>query len=321
MTPFWVVAGRRVREALKAKHVPLIALAAVFSFVVMMFNVPAPGGTTGHATGAAIAAIAIGPWAAVLAVSAALTIQALLFGDGGVTAIGANCLTMAVIMPFAAYYVYRLISGNADASARRRTIAAAVAGYVSLNIAAFVTALLFGVQPLIASRPDGTPLYCPYPLSIAVPAMMIEHIFLFGFIEAAVTGLAIGWLYKLDPSLFSQSEADDAGESRRRPVVRYLWIAIAVIILLTPLGLIATGTAWGEWSAEELQSKIGFVPDGFTKLEGIWKAALPDYSLPAWDGTAGTVFAYILSAVVGIAVTALVMFVIIKLLMMKRQQE
>ena len=109
--PFWYVASRKVKTQLHTKLVPLMAVVSAFSFVVMMFNLPLPGGTTGHAVGLAIAAIVLGPWAAVLAISIALLIQAVLFGDGGITAIGANCLNMAIVGPFAAWAVFRLVRG------------------------------------------------------------------------------------------------------------------------------------------------------------------------------------------------------------------
>jgi len=71
----------------------------------MMFNVPIPGGTTGHAVGGVLAAILLGPWGACIVITVALVIQALLFGDGGITAIGANCFNMAFVLPFAGYYI------------------------------------------------------------------------------------------------------------------------------------------------------------------------------------------------------------------------
>src|ERR1035438_4469097 len=94
--PFWRMALRRVKKAMNSRQVPLLSLFAAFSFVIMMFNLPLPGGTTGHATGIGLATVVIGPWAAMLAVSVALVVQALFFGDGGVTAIGANCFNMAI---------------------------------------------------------------------------------------------------------------------------------------------------------------------------------------------------------------------------------
>ena len=201
MIAAWSWASRVVSKTLKSYQVPLLAIGAAFSFVIMMFNVPIPGGTTGHAVGGALVAIILGPWAAMIAISVALVVQALLFGDGGITAIGANCFTMGVVLPFVAWWTYRLIAGSSDVGSRRRVLAAAVAGYVSLNAAALATAVLFGVQPIIAHAPNGQPLYAPYPLAIAVPVMAIEHLVLFGFIEAIVTGLVVAYLQRADASL------------------------------------------------------------------------------------------------------------------------
>src|SRR5512136_3346410 len=114
MIPIWIYSGRKLSTELRSKQVPLLALAAAFSFVIMMFNVPIPGGSTGHAVGGAIIGIVLGPWAGVIAISVALVLQALMFGDGGITAIAANCFNMGVAMPFLGYYVYKLISGGTD---------------------------------------------------------------------------------------------------------------------------------------------------------------------------------------------------------------
>jgi cobalt/nickel transport system permease protein len=150
-----------------------------------------------------IVAILLGPWAASIAVSIALIVQALLFGDGGITAIGANCFNMGVVMPFVGYCTYALIAGKSAMTSSRRWIAGAVAGYLALNVAAVCAGIEFGIQPLIASSPDGHPLYAPYPLSIAVPAMAIEHLILFGFVEALVTALIIRYLQKTDSDLLT----------------------------------------------------------------------------------------------------------------------
>ena len=199
--PFWAVASWRLNKTLKAKQAPFLAIGAAFSFVIMMFNIPIIGGTTGHATGATLIAILLGPWAALISVSVALIIQAVLFGDGGITAIGANCFNMAVAGVFSGYAVYRLIAGHAGVLSRRRWIAGAVAAYVSLNVSALLTAVQFGVQPLLERSADGQPLYSPFPLAIAVPAMAIEHLLVFGFIEAAVTALVIKYFQKNDPEM------------------------------------------------------------------------------------------------------------------------
>ena len=113
MVPLWALASRFVRRSLKQRQVPYLALGAAFSFVIMMFNIPIPGGSTGHAVGGVIVAILLGPWAALIAISIALVIQALLFGDGGVTAIAANCFNIAFVMPMTGYLVYRAVSRGA----------------------------------------------------------------------------------------------------------------------------------------------------------------------------------------------------------------
>jgi len=194
------VAVRKVKKDLAARNIPYLGMAAAFSFIIMMFNLPVPGGTPGHAVGSAVIAILFGPWAAMIAVSVALIIQALVFGDGGITAIGANCFNMAVFMPFAAWYIFKLF-GNNPARKSRVFIAAFISGYLSLVLAAILTAIEFGIQPMIASTADGKALYCPYDLSIAIPAMAIEHLLLFGIAEGLITAFIIRYFLKNEPGL------------------------------------------------------------------------------------------------------------------------
>jgi len=104
-------------------------------------------------------------------------------------------------MPMAGYLVYRLISKGASVTAKRRWVAGAVGGYVGLNMAAVTTAIMFGLQPLLAKGADGRPLYFPYPLEVAVPVMAAQHLFLFGIIEAVLTGLLIIYFQRADPSI------------------------------------------------------------------------------------------------------------------------
>ncbi len=193
---FLAVALKKIRETLSAKNIPYLGMASAFSFLIMMFNVPIPGGTTGHAVGASIVALVLGPWTAVAAVSVALIIQAFLFGDGGITAIGANCFNMAVVMPFVSIVVFKLVRGRASGG-WRVYLGSFLAGYIGLVAAAIVTAVEFGIQPLIASA-NGRPLYAPYPIEIALPAMAIEHLVLFGVIEGLVTLLVLMYFLKND---------------------------------------------------------------------------------------------------------------------------
>lgn len=205
--PLWAAASRILKKTLKQKQIPLLAIGAAFSFVIQMFNIPIPGGTTGHAVGGVIVAILLGPWAAFAAVSVVLVIQALLFGDGGMAAIGANIFNMGFVVPFAGYYVYRLIGAGAGPHSKRLIAAAAIGGFVGLTAGAATTGFELGLQPLIAHTAEGQPLYAPYPLNIAVPAMLVEHLVIFSWVEAAVTALVLAYLQRTDPALLEGGNA------------------------------------------------------------------------------------------------------------------
>lgn len=218
IAPIWIYASKKIKTRLKATHVPLLALSSAFSFVIMMFNIPIPAGTTGHATGATLIAILLGPWPAVIAVSIALVIQAFVFGDGGITAIGANCFNIAFAEVLVGYGIYRLIAPGvrgqrvkgeeentqapvAPAFGRRDLIGAAVGSYFGINLAAFLTAIELGIQPLLHVGPDGRPLYSPFQLALTIPAIMIEHLLVFGAVEAIVTVLVLVYLRKSYPEM------------------------------------------------------------------------------------------------------------------------
>jgi cobalt/nickel transport system permease protein len=199
--PFWTVAAKRVQKTLSAKQVPLLAIGAAFTFLIMMFNVPIPGGTTGHAVGGVLVAILLGPWAAVIAVTIALGIQALLFGDGGITAFGANCFNMAVVLPFAGWAVYKLLAGSSSVNSKRRMIAAGAGGYAGICLASLFAGVEFGIQPLLHQGADRHALYCPFGLSVAIPAMLGEHMLVFGWVEAIVTAGVVTYLGKHSPEM------------------------------------------------------------------------------------------------------------------------
>ena len=320
MVPIWYKASKVLKKTLKAKHASYLALSAAFSFVIMMFNIPTPGGSTGHCVGGALVAIFLGPWAALMAISVVLIIQALLFGDGGITAIGANCFNMAVVMPFTGYYVYKILSSGSEISSKRRIFAAGIAGYLSLNLSAIFTAVEFGIQPFIAQASDGTPLYAPYPLSIAVPVMAVEHLAFFGFVEAFVTALVLAHVARREPSILGISGPAPANANGKRAASsKYLWAGLGILILLTPLGLIASGTAWGEWTAEELRALLGFAPEKLKQIEGLWPSLMADYKLPGWDNPLMSALGYILSAVLGVVVIVTISFVVSRFLFSKER--
>jgi len=309
--PFWYVALRRVRKALHTRLVPRLSLFAAFSFVVMMFNLPLPGGTTGHAVGIGLATVVLGPWAAMLAVSIAIVIQALFFGDGGITAIGANCFNMAIVGALVAYAVYRPLAK------RWPVVAAGLAGYAAINISALLAAIEFGLQPLWYRDASGAPLYCPYPLSVTIPAMMIGHLTIAGFAELVISAGVVAFLRRSDPAMLQ-------GGASSRPIPA--WAALAVLLILTPLGILAAGSAWGEWMASDFsdpaaraqiaaqslhQPPPAHAPQGLARLATIWTAPFARYAPPFIRGVS---FGYLLSAMFGTGLVMLSCLTVVRLL-------
>jgi cobalt/nickel transport system permease protein len=314
--PFWYVAFARVKRLLNTRLVPLLAVVSAFCFVIMMFNVPLPGGTTGHAVGVGAATVVLGPWASMLAVSIALLIQAVFFGDGGITTLGANCFNMAIVGSLVAHFVYRAVAGRAAITSSRRVVAAGLAGYAAINVAALFTATELGMQPVFFKDASGAPLYAPYALHIAIPAMMLGHLTFAGLAELFVSGGVVAYLQRTNPALLGQKPSARADEARPTGAsgwgtTRPLWIRLALLMLLTPLGILAAGTAWGEWGAkdfadpqmrQQIAAASGNVappsqqPQGLTRLSSLWSAPFPQYAPPFVRHPA---FGYIMSAVFG----------------------
>ena len=101
--------------------------------------------------------------------------------------------------------------------------------------------------------------------------------------------------------------------------INKLWLGLVILILLSPLGIIIpekfkAGSAWGEWGVDEIQKIIGYIPRGLEKLAGLWKAPIPDYTLPG-------PFGYILSAIIGVLAVAVVAFVLGKILSAKKDRR
>ena len=298
--PFWYLALNRVRKILTQRTVPVLALFAAFAFVLQMFNVPLPGGTTGHAVGGTLLAIILGPWAAVLGISVVLGIQALFFGDGGLITFGANVFNMAIVLPLVGYFIYKVISSDSEATSPRRLLGAVVGSFFAIMAAAFLTGIELGIQPALFHSADGTPLYAPYALNVALPAMLIGHFLIVAPIEAIVTGGVFAYLQRTHSSLI---KADSP--QKKEGKLWLLWGALGLAVLATPIGLLASGTAWGEWGADELEEMgLGFIPQGIEKFAGWWPAPLPDYGFSRMGAAIG----YILSALVGIGLVTFLLW-------------
>ncbi len=245
--PAWAVATQKVKKVLNNRTVPLLAIFSAFSFTIMMFNVPVPGGTTAHGVGGTLIAVVLGPWAACIAVSTALILQALFFGDGGVLAIFANCLNMAIILPFVGYVTYRLLAAGSPVLSTRRAVAAGIGAYVGITVAAFTVGVELGIEPIFFSQ-NGHALYSPYGLSEAIPAMVAAHAFGASIVEALITGLGVAYLQRRHPEyLTSMSRifAPDAaaeGTVAQRPLWQLVAAAVgAAVVALAAIGLIEGG--------------------------------------------------------------------------------
>jgi cobalt/nickel transport system permease protein len=321
--PFWYVALERVKKALHTRLIPRLSLFAAFSFVIMMFNLPLPGGTTGHAVGIGLAAVVLGPWAAMLAVSVAIVVQALFFGDGGITAIGANCFNMAIAGALVAYGTYRLIAGRSEITSTRRAVAAGIAGYFAVNVSALLAAVEFGIQPLLYHDASGAPLYCPYPLSVAIPAMMLGHLAVAGIAEAFVSSGVVAFLQRSDAAALRRTSPVAPSVAAPAPTTKFsrlrpLWAALALLLVLTPLGVLAAGAAWGEWMASDFsnptvrtqmaaasraQAPPPHAPEGLARLSTIWTAPFARYAPPLVRNAS---FGYMLSAMFGVGLIVLI---------------
>lgn len=297
MVPVWKKAVKKVQEEIPREKLPMLGVGAAFSFLMMMFNVPLPGGTTGHAVGGTLLAILIGPYAACLSVTVALFIQAVLFGDGGILAFGANCFNMAFILPFTGYYIYSFIKSKLN-SPSGESLGILIGSYIGINVAAFLTAVEFGIQPLLFKDALGQALYCPYPLSVSIPAMMIPHILMAGVVEAVFTLAIIAYIRRVSPGTLYEGK-------RERP--NSIMALVVLLICLTPLGLIASGTAWGEWGSDEIHQVVsqgeplGYTPHGMAEGFG-FNAMMPDYTI----GGLPEIIGYVLSAVAGASLLIIV---------------
>ncbi len=364
MVPVWAISVRKLRSHLGGelgketkgnllseredagkmarRRLTMLGAAAAFSFLGMMFNIPLPGGTTGHAVGGTLTAILAGPYGACISVSVALLLQALLFGDGGILAFGANCFNMAFVMPFVGYGLYLLIAGRggktkadgktAGAVSSRELLGVALGSYAGINAAALCAAIEFGIQPLLFKDASGMARFCPYPLSISIPAMMAGHLTIFGLAEVMYTGVIFTFLAKTAPELLTgrvsaghssvtageesaeiKEDANGSGKGKGRLGNKAVPVLLGLLMVLTPLGLLAEGTAWGEWGTDEIAATgAGYTPSGMTNGFS-FEALLPDYSL----GNAPAAVGYVLSALLGTAI----LLIVFRLLTVKNKKS
>jgi cobalt/nickel transport system permease protein len=269
-----VLALRQTRQQLNDQQIPFLGVLAAFVFAAQMINFPVAGGTSGHLLGGALIAILIGPWASVLVMTSVLAVQALLFQDGGLLAIGFNAFNMGVIAAFvgyAAYVMVRRLLGNARLS---QLIGAAVAAWLSVVVAAAATALELALSETAA-------------LDVVLPAMLGIHA-LIGIGEALITVAALAFLQQVRPDLTQNAERQAAGGSG--------WIAIGLLIALavTFAAPLADPNPDG---LERVAEDQGFI----ATAQAAPYTILPDYKVPFVEDQA---LSTILAGVFGVLVVA-----------------
>lgn len=218
----WVIAAlilsvaiARSNKSLGERQIPLMGVMAAFIFAAQMINFPVAGGTSGHLLGGALAAITLGPWAGMLVMTAVITVQGLLFQDGGLLVMGANILNMGLITAVIGYGLYRSVStGN-------RTLKLTVAG-IAAWLSVMAGALLASLQLWLSGTSQ---------LKIVIPAMLTVHA-LIGLGEALITVAALTFIFQTRPDLMGENSASAKGS--RGWILAGALISLAVV-LLSPL--------------------------------------------------------------------------------------
>jgi cobalt/nickel transport system permease protein len=227
-----------VRRTVPPRRIPLIGLAAAFVFAAQMLNFPVAGGTSGHLIGAVLAAVLLGPSAAVLVMSAVLILQCLMFADGGVTALGANLFNMALVATAVGYGVYRLTCRAAGGSLRARLFATAFAAWCSTVAGAVACAGQLALSGTVA-------------WSVAFPAMAGVHM-LIGLGEAVITTLVVAAVARVRPELLAEGAAPPTRSRYGLLAAQGIIVALGLVVFVAPFA-----SGWPD-GLEKVAGALGF---------------------------------------------------------------
>lgn len=303
---FWVIAIVFIilsinwaRKNLTESKIAILAIIAAGIFALQAFNLPTGFGVSGHLVGGALAAIVLSsPFAAVFVLMIVLVIQALIFGDGGVLALGANIINMGVIAGFTGFYTFKFLKDKIKTAP-----AAAVAGWLACVVASVCAALEIALLGAV-------------PLNVGLPAMFVYHA-LIGIVEAIITAVVVTLVFKVRPEL--------AGNSEKSAVPMKTVVVVGIVAALiiggcavffassNPDGLDSTILISG--GAKEL-----FAPatseDITTADDPVgWSAPMPDYTLG--DSAIGAIIAL----VIGIFAALILIFVAAKVVHARGQKN
>jgi cobalt/nickel transport system permease protein len=278
---------RRINQDLDERKIPLMGVLAAAIFAGQMLNFAVTGGTSGHLMGAALATILVGPWAAILVMTAVVGIQALIFQDGGILALGANLFNMGVVGVAVSFFTYRTVMRLARGQKWGVFVGGFAAGWLSIFVASLAVALQLAIS--------GTS-----PANLAIPAMGGIHA-LIGIGEGLITVGALAFLYAARRDLVIEGSQSVGGG-------KAVWVGgLVIAIALAVLAPLASANPDGlEWVAEQ----NGFL----AQAQGSTYNIIPDYVLP---GVPNEAVATILAGVLGIL---LVLGVVAALAYSRRQR-
>lgn len=272
----------RLKGIYQERTAPLMGVMGACVFAGQMVNFPVLAGTSGHLCGGVLAAVVLGPWGGAVTLAVVLAIQCLLFGDGGLTALGANVLNLGLIGSAVGYCIYALVR-RWTSGMGGTVFAAIVASWFSVILAAIACSLELAAA--------GT-----YPLRPALSAMLFVHAFI-GIGEAVITGLALAFIVRTRPDMLHEDRAP-AIRNQFQIVFGGLAVACAIAVLLSPL---ASSFPDGlEKVAENPQFVAG--PE-----EPLLPSPIPDYEFPGIpSATAAGSIAGLVGTVVVFAVAMLI---------------
>ncbi len=279
----WLTAGAGVAGALRAERrdptpapAGVLGAAAAFIFAAQMINVPVAPGTSGHLVGAALAATLLGPWRGLIVIAVVLAVQALLFQDGGLAALGANITDMGLGGVLAGYAVTSFATRTIRTE--RGVVAGAVAGaFAATLVSAALTALWLGLSGL-------------YPLRGILPVMLLTHV-LVGILEAALTGAVVTTVVRWRPDLVRGVTSSTGPAYPAAALLGALGVALMIAAFLSPF---ASALPDG---LEHTAERLGFAGRATT----VGTAPFPDYVIPLVRSSG---IATALAGVVGTLVTA-----------------
>ena len=270
------IALARSRSTLPPSRVPLLGMTAAFLFAAQMVNFPVLGGTSGHLVGSVLAAVLLGPSGAVVALTSVLLVQAFLFADGGILALGANVLNMAVAAPLCGYGLYRILT-SVVGGRTGQIFAAGVSSWVSIVFAALLCSGELAWSGTV-------------PWHIIFPAMAGVHMII-GIGEALITMLILAAILRTRPGLL---ENGNEGKSSKASIVAYgILLTCVIALFLAPFA-----SPWPD-GLESVASKLGFASRAFT--ESAASSPLAGYHLP---GITSPYLAAGLTGLLGAAVVA-----------------